>query len=501
LDSEKELLKVIRNELSEIVEKYGDDRRTKIIEDDTEAKIDIEELIVVEDTMITMSKEGYIKRIPLKSYNRSNTDTADIEYREGDFNKFLLQSNTRDSVLFFTDLGNMYQLKGVDVPEYKWKEKGERLDDIIKGLNLDAEKIVAAFSVPNLNADQSLLLLTSKGYIKKTSLDKFSTSYTKLMALKLKEDDRLIVAELISNDREGAFIDLTTKCKLNFTVEEPELEGSDRNILGTPLVTLGSKDEILSASFSENGEFASFTLGITAKGQVKVLDNLKAKSDYKINTASNEILLIFADNGVVYRLPAYMLQNVMDEINLGEFIDEFTDGVHKILEVVSIKDFKKKINLYFFTKKGLVKKTALADFEGTYLSTMAYKFKGEDVLISIKAASENDSSALIITKKAMAIRFAASSISEMGRVASGVTGISLKEDDEVVFGAIITEGTKVGGEVAVTLDSNMELKLLSGKKEEKIIGISDIKLQNRAGRGNSMMLIVLDDFIKNVKII
>ncbi len=502
LGSEKELLKVIKSELLQVVEKYGDDRRTEIIEDDTEAKIDIEELIVVEDTMITMSNEGYIKRVPLKSYNRSNTDVKEIEYREGDYNRYLLQSNTRDTLLIFTDTGNMYQLKGVDIPEYKWKEKGERLDDLIKGLDLTAEKIAAVYSVPNMHAEQSLLFITNKGNIKKTALDKFITSYSKLMALKLKDDERLVLAELIQNERECAFINITTKCKLNFTVEEPELESTERSIMGTQLVTLGSKDEIISVEFTQSNEFAIFTLGVSDNGNIKVLENLRSKSDYRISTASNDTILFFTDNGFAYKLPSFMLQNVKEELNISEFIEEFKAGESKILEALSVKSFTDNVSIYFFTKKGMVKRTELIDFEGSYLAAAAYKLKSEaDALVNIKASSVNDSSALIVTKKAMAIRFTTASISAMGRIASGVTGISLKEDDEVVFGTIIGDRVSNAGETAVTLDTEHELKLISLRKEEKMVKVSGIKLQNRAGRGNSLLLIILDDFIKDVKII
>lgn len=140
LSNEKELLKVIKFELKEISDKYGDERKTHIIEDDTKSKIDVEELIIVEEVMITLSKEGFIKRIPVKNYIRSNSNPEDIEYREGDKLEYLISSNTRDSLLIFTNKGFMYQVKGINIPELKWKEKGERLDTIIKSLNLEDEK-------------------------------------------------------------------------------------------------------------------------------------------------------------------------------------------------------------------------------------------------------------------------------------------------------------------------------------------------------------------------
>ncbi len=201
LENEKELLKVIKTEITEIKEKYNDPRRTEIIEDDNEAKIDVEDLIVVEDIMITLSNDGYIKRIPMKSYNRSNTNIEDIEYREGDFNTYLLQTNTKDTLMIFTDQGNMYQLKGDLVPEYKWKEKGERLDTLIRGIDLTKEKIVDTFSIEDLSVDKEFMFFTSKGNIKKTDLDKFVTSYTKLSALKLRENEKLLQVKLIDKER------------------------------------------------------------------------------------------------------------------------------------------------------------------------------------------------------------------------------------------------------------------------------------------------------------
>jgi len=139
LSHDKTLLEVIKTELKEITDKYRNPRRTMLVEDDSEAKIDLQELIVVEDVMVTLSKDGFIKRIPLKTYQRSNAKAEDIDYREGDELKFLFKSNTTENILLFTDRGNMYQFKGINIPEGKWKEKGERIDSLIKTLNLDEE--------------------------------------------------------------------------------------------------------------------------------------------------------------------------------------------------------------------------------------------------------------------------------------------------------------------------------------------------------------------------
>ena len=103
LSHDKTLLEVIKTELKEITDKYRNPRRTMLVEDDSEAKIDLQELIVVEDVMVTLSKDGFIKRIPLKTYQRSNAKAEDIDYREGDELKFLFKSNTTENILLFTD--------------------------------------------------------------------------------------------------------------------------------------------------------------------------------------------------------------------------------------------------------------------------------------------------------------------------------------------------------------------------------------------------------------
>lgn len=501
LGDEQVLLQVIKDEIIEVMEKYGDDRRTEIIHDENEAKIDVEELIVVEDTMITMSNEGYIKRIPQKSYNRSNADESEIEYREGDYNKFLFPSNTRETVLFFSDLGNMYQMKGMDIPEYKWREKGEKLDTLIKGLDLNSEKIVAAYSFEELTADKTIMLITNKGYIKRTSLDKFATNYTKLLALKLKKDERLIYATVENPNQERNYIKLTSKLGLTFTVRKPELDKVDRNVLGVQLCPIGDMDELISIDFVDNYEFAPYTLGISKEGLIKRLPSERYKNDYKLTVSHGEDILLFISEGLVYKFPYYLFENAEEGIELKNLVEDYNPKTSKVLYAMVADRYTEENYIYFFSRKGLLKRTPLEDFQGNYTSTQAYKFKtATDSLVAITSSKQEDSSVIIVTKKAMSIRFSVSSINAMGKIASGVTGISLKEDDEVIFGGIINEGEK-DSEVAVNADTGRQLVLISYKKQEKKIKVEDIKIQNRAGRGNSLMLVVLDDYIKDVKLV
>lgn len=491
LSDEKVLLKVIKTELSEIKDKYGDDRKTEVIENDDEAKIDIEELVVVEDIMVTISNDGYIKRIPLKSYNRSNTNVEDIEYREGDYNKFLFTSNTLNTVMMFTDKGNMYQLKGNLIPEYRWKEKGERLDTLIRAIDLSSEKIVSVYSVENVSAQMDFVFFTAKGYIKKTSLDKFNTSYSKIQALKLKENDRLVDAKLTENNRETRFIKFNTRYKLQFSIEEPELEPLDRAVMGTQLFSLPGSDEVISAEFTDEYEYKVFYVSITKEKYLKVSPDKPESEDKIILTKSNESIIIFTTDGLAYKIPSYMIQNIGDEgINTEDILINTEGTKSELLNMISVSDFNDEMDIYFFTRYGLVKRTMLKEFDGAYSAITAYKLKNnKDRVISVQFQySGTESKAVMITRRAMCIKFDTSGINYMGRVASGVTGISLKEDDSVVYSAMIPAFGKENRPM-----KKLGIKSLRGAV--KTIDINKIKIQNRAGRGTNVMLVVFDDYI------
>ncbi|WP_195517287.1 DNA topoisomerase IV subunit A [Paraclostridium bifermentans] len=495
LENEKELLKVIKIELKEITDRFRNPRRTMIVEDDSEAKIDLEELIVVEDVMVTLSKDGFIKRIPVRTYQRSNAKAEDIEYREGDELKFLFKSNTTENILLFTDKGNMYQVKGINIPEGKWKEKGERVDSIIKTLNLDDENIVEAFSVGVLDGSKSVQFITNRGIIKKSTLDKFQTSYSKIQALKLKENEYVLNIILIDSEEEKQFLEVKTKLGLKFSLELPNIEDTPRNILGTQLFNLIESDEITSVEYVNEFELMTFSVGVTAKGKLKGFARAKSNDRLKVNTDSLSTLLLFTDKGNMYKVPAFLISNVVkEEIALENIVDGYSKK-EKIIDIYSVKSFDEKKMVYFFTKKGMIKKTSLKEYDTTYSVCQAYKFKYEnDEVISV-CIEENSGEVIIVSKKGMAIRFLSESVNTMGRIASGVTGISLKEDDEAISGSIIHTVNNGVDEIAVDDNINKEIILVTKNKEKKIVEVNNIRVQNRAGRGTNIMVINLDDEI------
>ena len=496
LSHDKTLLEVIKTELKEITDKYRNPRRTMLVEDDSEAKIDLQELIVVEDVMVTLSKDGFIKRIPLKTYQRSNAKAEDIDYREGDELKFLFKSNTTENILLFTDRGNMYQVKGINIPEGKWKEKGERIDSIIKTLNLDEEKIIEAISVGVLDSNKSIQFITNRGIIKKSSLDKFQTNYTKIQAIKLKENEFVLNIALLENDNKREFLKVKTKLGLKFSLEVPAIEDSPRNILGTQLFNLIEKDEITEVEYVSEFEFMSFSVGVTAKGNLKGFARAKSSDRLKVNTDSASTLLLFTNEGNVYKIPSFLISNVVKEEILLENIIEGYNKKEKVIDVHSVKNFEEGNRVYFFTKKGMIKKTSLKEYDGNYSMCQAYKFKYEnDEVISVCIYNNIKAEIVIISKKGMAIRFLSDNVNTMGRVASGVTGISLKDDDEVISGKVIGLIANDNDEIAIDKDNNSQVILITKNKEKKNLLIEEIRIQNRAGRGTNVMVINLDDEI------
>lgn len=497
LSEEKELLKVVKSELEEVTEKFESPRKTEIIEDDSEAKIDVEELIVIEDVMVTLSNDGFIKRIPTKNYVRSNQDVNAIEYREGDELKFLFESNTTDNVLLFTDKGNMYQMKGINIPEGKWKDKGERIDTLIK-INLEEEKIINVMSENILSPDKYVQFITNKGIIKKSSLDKFKTSYTKLQAIKLKENEEVLSIVLLNGEESKDFLKVKTKLGLEFNLELPKVEDTPRNILGTSLFNISSNDFVVYCEYQDSLEYKEFLIGVTNKNTLKAFSRMSKGDNLKTYTDNLSDILLFTDKGNLIKIKAFILESVLDrEIKISDVVDEIMKD-EKIIKIISLKNYRDDLALYTTTKKGLIKKTVLSEFSNEFTLTQYYKLKYEDDrVVSIEINSLSYGEIVMITKKGMAIRFLSSNLNTMGKIASGVTGISLKQDDEVIYAKNILNGSS--DELAITSENDNKFTLTSVKKIIKEVDVSDIKLQNRAGRGTDIMMTSLDDYIDSVQ--
>jgi topoisomerase-4 subunit A len=294
---------------------------------------------------------------------------------------------------------------------------------------------------------------------------------------------------------------------LDFILEEPKIDAQERSLASISFASIPSKDEIIDVEYADTSEYKEFYISMNEEGEIRTFNsrrNISKKEKYALTNSLKKIL-VFLDNGSVVNVPSYIFNSIEDSSVKIENLYKEAEG-SKILNILSTKNFEENAEIFFFTRKGLIKKTSLLDFKGEYISTGAYKLKSEhDKLVAVEYFfGKEERDILIVTQKAFGIRFRSSDVPAMGRIASGVIGISLKDDDEVVFGYTIqtASNSEIGenGEIAISYKPEDELLLITNKKNKKNIDINQIKTQNRASRGISLMLIVLDEAIKEVKL-
>ena len=262
LGSERLVLEIIKEELIEIKEKFGDDRKTKIVA--AEGEINVEDLIKEEQTVIALTHFGYIKRMPVdtyKSQKRGGKGITGIATREEDFVKEIFTASTHDTILFFSNKGKLYRLKGYEIPEAGRTAKGTA---IVNLLSLDAgEKISTIITVQNFAEGKYLLFGTRKGFIKKTPILEYNTARkTGLQAITLREDDELIDVRL--TDGEDNVV-LVTIEGMSITFDEKNVRPMGRKSQGVIGIRLNDNDEVIGMESIVVGSKATL-LAITENG-------------------------------------------------------------------------------------------------------------------------------------------------------------------------------------------------------------------------------------------
>ncbi|MCY6958216.1 DNA gyrase subunit A [Clostridium brassicae] len=252
LASEELVLNIIKDELNEIKAKYGDERRTQIIKDETN-DIDIEDLIEEKDVVITLTHDGYIKRLPVETYSaqrRGGRGIQAMSTKEDDFVEHIFTTSTHNNLLFFTNTGRVYQLKGYQIPEAGRTAKGTNLINLIP---LDtSEKIQAVLYLNDFKEDNYLVMGTKKGIIKKTSLDKYSSIRKNgLNAINLKDDDELISVRPTNGDSEIIYV---TRNGYAIRFSEKDVRPLGRTASGVKAITLRKDDEVVSMEVAKPGE-------------------------------------------------------------------------------------------------------------------------------------------------------------------------------------------------------------------------------------------------------
>ncbi|TEB13719.1 DNA gyrase subunit A [Pelotomaculum propionicicum] len=261
LASEKKVLEIIKSELLVVKKKFADPRRSVISNEEATA-LEAEDLIPEEDVVITITNQGYIKRIPLDTYRsqrRGGRGVMAMGTKTEDFVRHLFITTTHNFFLFFTNQGKVYRLKVHEIPEAGRQAKGMAIVNLLY-VGTD-EKVTAVIPVKEYNPDQYLFMATRSGMVKKTSLDEYDTSRRDgIIAISLKEDDQLVDVKLTSGQEE---IILATRQGLAIRFPEEQVRPMGRNTRGVKGISLTNKDEVVSM---ETARPDSFLFTVTANG-------------------------------------------------------------------------------------------------------------------------------------------------------------------------------------------------------------------------------------------
>ncbi len=242
LGNEQLLLGVIKDELIEIRDKFGDPRRSEITQDFSE--LEIEDLIAAEDVVVTMSNQGYIKRLPINAYKaqrRGGKGVTGMAPREEDFVEHLFITNTHDTILFFTNMGKVYSLKGYEIPEAQRHARGTAVVNLIE---LDpGEAVTALMPVSKFDEDVYVFMATKKGTVKKTELSAFANiRRSGIIGISLAPDDELIAVRMTGGDDE---ILLVTKDGMSIRFRQDNVRAMGRTAAGVRGINLDKGDAVV----------------------------------------------------------------------------------------------------------------------------------------------------------------------------------------------------------------------------------------------------------------
>ncbi len=342
LADEKKLLGVIREELLVLVAKYGDERRTEIGFD--EYDISMEDMIPVTDTVITMTKLGYIKRMSVDNFraqNRGGRGIKGMQTIEEDYIEEMFTTTTHHYLLFFTNLGRVYRMKAYEIPEAGRASRGTAIINLLQ--LMPEEKVSAVVPIQNYDnaEEQYLFMATKKGLVKKTCLaDYANVRRTGLVGIVLREDDELIEVKFTDADRD---IFLVTKLGQCIRFHEKDVRGTGRASMGVIGIKLDPDDEVIGMQLdvqgthllfvSENGlgkrtaleEFSPQHRGGKGVKCYKITDKTGPLVRFKAVTDENELLII-TTAGIIIRIKVNSV-SILGRITSGVKVINLEDGV------------------------------------------------------------------------------------------------------------------------------------------------------------------------------
>ncbi|WP_128895335.1 DNA gyrase subunit A [Longirhabdus pacifica] len=256
LNEEKKLYAVIIGDLREIKKKYGQERRSIIQDEVEELKVNLEAMINSEDVMVTLTKDGYIKRTSMLSFTRSGGEPG---LKEQDYVKWSMEMNTLHTLMVFTKLGQYYMLPVHQIPEYKWKDTGTALVNVISLKKED--QVISVIPIENFELfGKSVVFVSKKGQVKRTELKEYQKSRSNgIVGCKLQKEDEIIHVALSDNDHD---ILLITASGMSIRFHESEVNPMGRAATGVKGIQLQEGDHLIKAIWVKGDE-----------GEVAVLSN------------------------------------------------------------------------------------------------------------------------------------------------------------------------------------------------------------------------------------
>lgn len=299
LADKKKLLGVIREEIIAISDKYGDDRRTSIGFD--EYDISMEDLIPVTNTVITMTKLGYIKRMSLDNFraqNRGGKGIKGMETIDDDYIEELLMTTSHHYMMFFTNAGRVYRIKAYEIPEASRTSRGTAIINILQ--LQPGEKITAVIPIKEYTEGHFLFMATKKGIVKKTPItDYANVRKTGLAAINLREDDELIEVKKTDNNQD---IFLVTKYGQCIRFKETDVRKTGRTSMGVIGMNLADGDEVVGMQMESQGD-ALMIVSERGLGKCTVISEFTAQNRggkgvkcYKITEKTGNIIGVKAVN-------------------------------------------------------------------------------------------------------------------------------------------------------------------------------------------------------------
>lgn len=316
LADEHKILNIIKEELSAVKAKFGDARRTQITDDTSD--VDLADLIAEENVVITLTHNNYIKRIPLTTYRnqkRGGRGVTGMGTKEEDYVENMIITSTHNTILFFTNKGLVYQLKGYEIPESGRTAKGTAIVNLLP-LAKD-ESITAIIPIEKFADDKYLFMATRNGVVKKTVLSAYDTNRKKtgLIAISLKDDDELISVKLTDGNR---YIIIGTRDGMSISFNEQDVRPMGRNARGVIGIKLKGDDKVIDMdnlrkncevlTVTENGygkrtpteEYRAQSRGGIGLINIKVTEKTGFVVGVKVVNENQEFMLISTE-GIVIR--------------------------------------------------------------------------------------------------------------------------------------------------------------------------------------------------------